>query len=202
MGVANPFDRFGYRPFRLRPSCGSRGCAWHSDRRARVVGVAGRSVLEERSHRFRELDAVRVRDVMITKRINVHGWRKIAPLKEQFFESREPSFFVAIQDAYESGVASLEQIQRVSDREADCLPVGQVTRPISYVDSIRDNDSLLNAFNNMERSKWDHFLVLNSDEQIVGIVTRAHLSAEMGSRMCDPATDCSSDSSGLRSQAA
>jgi hypothetical protein len=158
-----------------------------------LVGVAGSIVwqcgtfLEERSPEFRALNSTLARDVMRTGRINVPGWLKVGKLREQLPASNGGTFFVTIQDGYESGIVLPEHLQAVSDDEARYLPIGQVARPISFVDSIRGDDSLLTALVAMDRYWRDYVLVLDRRERIAGAVTRNEIAGATKNHQIEPA---------------
>ena len=68
-----------------------------------LVWQAG-TLLEERSTEFRRLNGTPARDVMLTERIDVQSWLKVARVRERFLDASEQTFFVALQDGYESGI--------------------------------------------------------------------------------------------------
>lgn len=53
---------------------------------------------------------------------------------------------MTLQDGYDSEIVLSAQFRAVSEEDAPYLPVRQVAQPISDVCSIREDDSLLTAF--------------------------------------------------------
>jgi hypothetical protein len=128
--------------------------------------------LEERSPGFRALNSTLARDAMRTQRIDVPGWLNVRDLRERSLGSIGDTFFVCMHDGYESGIVLPEHLETVSDREARYLRVGEAATPISYVDSIRDDDKVFTALTAMDRHGRDYVAVLDRHAQLKGIVTR------------------------------
>lgn len=147
--------------------------------------------LEERSPEFRVLNSTLARDVMRTGRIDVPGRLKVAKLRLP--PSNPRTFFVALQDGYESGILLPEQLHAVSEDEAHHLNVAIVASPISYVDSIRGDDSLLTALMGMERSRRDHVVVLDWRERIAGVVTRNEIASITNGQTVEAMSDVPSE---------
>ena len=135
-----------------------------------LVWQAG-TLLEERSTEFRRLNGTPARDVMLTERIDVQSWLKVARVRERFLDASEQTFFVALQDGYESGIVLPAELRAVSEEDARYSPVGQVTQAIRDISSIREDDSLLVAFEEMERQCLPYVTVLSLSERLVGVVT-------------------------------
>jgi hypothetical protein len=147
--------------------------------------------LEERSPEFRVLNSTLARDVMRTGRIDVPGRLKAAKLR--LLSSQPGTFFVAMQDGYESGILLPEQLHAVSEDEAHHLTVAIVASPISYVDSIRGDDSLLTALMGLERSRRDHVVVLDWRERIAGVVTRNEIASITNGQTVEAMSDVPSE---------
>jgi CBS domain-containing protein len=152
-----------------------------SDERGIVVAVIGSliwqggTLLKERSPLFRLLSTTPARDVMRTERVEVPCWLKVGKVAEQLSASKDQSFFVTMQDGHESGITLPEQIRTASEDDSHYMPVGQFAQQISYVDSIRDDESLLASLTRMERGRHDYVPVLDDREHLVGVVTRVEL---------------------------
>jgi CBS-domain-containing membrane protein len=50
-----------------------------------------------------------------------------------------------------------------------------VAQPVSYIDRVRDNDSVLAAYEGMKRRRREYVAVLDGREHVVGVVTRQQL---------------------------
>ena len=147
--------------------------------------------LEERSPEFRVLNSTLARDVMRTGRIDVPGRLKAAKLR--LLSSQPGTFFVVMQDGYESGILLPEQLHAVSEDEAHHLTVAIVASPISYIDSIRGDDSLLTALMGLERSRRDHVVVLDWRERIAGVVTRNEIASITNGQTVEAMSDVPSE---------
>ena len=135
-----------------------------------LIWQAG-TLLEKRSAEFRRLNGTPARDVMLTERIDVQNWVKVAKVRERFLDANEQTFFVTLRDGYESGIVLPAQLRAVSEEDARYLPVGQVAQAISDISSIREDDSLLAAFEEMARHRLLYLTVLSLSERLVGVVT-------------------------------
>ena len=78
---------------------------------------------------------------------------------------------MTFRDGYESGIVLPAQLRAVSEEDAPYLPVGQVAEAISDISSIREDDSLLAAFEEMARHRLLYVTVLSLSERLVGVVT-------------------------------
>jgi hypothetical protein len=128
---------------------------------------------------------------MRTGRVDVPGRLKVAKLRLP--PSNPRTFFVAMQDGYESGILLPEQLHAVPEDEAHHLAVAIVASPISYVDSIRGDDSLLTALMGMERSRRDHVVVLDWRERIAGVVTRNEIASITNGQTVEAMSDVPSE---------
>ena len=173
-----------------------------------LIAVAGSIVwqcgtfLEERSPGFRALNSILARDVMKTERMNVPPTMNMGDLRAKSAFSEAEAFFVTMQDGYESGIVLPEDLHAVRDGEARRLSLDEVTRPISYVDAIRDDDSLLTALTAMDRYGRDYVIVLNRHEQLNGIVTRAAIASATRDQKMKPVLNSPVLFEGIRAKAA
>lgn len=107
-----------------------------------------------------------------------------------------------MQDGYESGIVLPERLEAVSDTEARYLSVGEVATRISYVDSIRGDDTAFTALGAMDRYGRDYVVVLDGHEQVQGVVTRKAITGTTRDQKIEPVLISSVRSEDRRAKAA
>jgi hypothetical protein len=184
--LTSPFSRWIY-PSRLLGSIimiyGIVRVLFASDVAGIVVGVFGALVwqlgtaLEELSPLFRRLAEGSVRHVMASNQIIVPGWWRVSDVRERVPAVDTNSFFVTIQDGHKSGVVLPEEVYSASVEDSRYVSIGQVARPISYVNAARADDSLLQAFSTLHSLGREHMIVVDDRENLAGVITRKHINA-------------------------
>ena len=107
---------------------------------------------------------------MLTERIDVPSWLKVARVRESFSSATDRAFFVTLQDGYQSGIVLPAQLRAVSDEDARHLSVSQVARQITDLNAIHEDDPLLDAFEKMARRRLPYVTVLSFSGRLVGVV--------------------------------
>jgi CBS-domain-containing membrane protein len=79
------------------------------------------------------------------------------------------------------------ELRAVSEEDARYLLVGQVAQAIRDISSIREDDSLLVAFEEMEGQRLPYVTVLSLSERLVGVVTSKDIASF--SRVRKPVSD-------------
>jgi signal-transduction protein with cAMP-binding, CBS, and nucleotidyltransferase domain len=133
------------------------------------------TAFEESSPLFRRLTAVTVRQAMATKPITVSSWWKVPDIRQRFGVLGNDSFFLVSQDGYLSGIAMPDDVYQVSSEDARSLSIGQLARPISHVNAVRTQDTLLDAFSRLESSRIEHVPVFDERGTLAGVITRRHI---------------------------
>jgi hypothetical protein len=82
-------------------------------------------------------------------------------------------FIVSTQDGYDAGVVTPEDLYNVPVDEARYVSVGQMARPISYIDSLRLHDPVLEVFLRFHRKRGAALSVLDNRHALAGMVTRS-----------------------------
>jgi Mg/Co/Ni transporter MgtE len=133
------------------------------------------TVINERSPLLRRLAAVSVRHTMATTRTSVPAWWKISSIRKRLGDLDPNSFFLVTRDGYTSGVALPDDVYQVSREDAGKLSIGQLAHPIGYLDAVRPEDALLEAFTILGAPRLAHVPVLDERGALVGIITRRHI---------------------------
>jgi CBS domain-containing protein len=84
-----------------------------------------------------------------------------------------------MQDGYKSGIVLPEWVYPVSIDEARNQTMAVIEHPITFVEAVRQQDTLLTAFNLMERRRRDHLPVVDFREKLVGVITREQISKRL-----------------------
>jgi CBS-domain-containing membrane protein len=181
--LTSPFSRWVY-PSRLLGSIimiyGIVRVLFASDVAGIVFGVFGALVWQlgtKLSPLFRRLAEGCVGNVMASNQIIVPSWWRVSDVRKRFPAVDTNSFFVTTQDSYKSGVVLPEEIYSASVKDSRYLSIGQVARPISYVNAARMDDSLLEAFSTLESLGREHMVVVDDRENLAGVITRKHIDA-------------------------
>ena len=131
------------------------------------------TAVEERSARFRQLQRTPIRDIARTRLLKVPSWTSIAQFRSQHPALGRDAFIVATQDGYDAGVVTPEDLYSVPADEAPYVSVGQIARPITYVDSLRLQDPVLEVYLRFHRERGALLSVLDNRDALAGIVTRS-----------------------------
>jgi CBS-domain-containing membrane protein len=137
------------------------------------------TLIEEHSPLFKRLTAAVVRQAMATKPVVVPSWWRIIDVRKRFDNLGTDSFFVVSQNGRTIGVALPETVRRVPSEEARYRSVGEVAHPISYVDAVRPQDPLLEAFNRLDSPRLEYVAVVDERGTLIGVVNRKHISDQL-----------------------
>ena len=91
-------------------------------------------------------------------------------------------FIVSVQDGYDAGIATPEELSLVSDEAARYTSVGRLAHPLSHVDGLRPDDPILEAFLRFRRSDAAFVPVLGEGEVLAGVIARHDLDAWLKNR--------------------
>ena len=82
---------------------------------------------------------------------------------------------ITTEAGYDAGIVMPETIRHGAHGSSGRSTVGELAKPISYVDALRPGDPVLDAF--LHFRKWDDefLLVLDRRDSVAGVVTRADL---------------------------
>ena len=137
------------------------------------------TLLEERSSTFQLLQSMFVGKLMRAHLIAVAGSWTLAKVRVNFPAIDDESFFVTMQDGYLSGIVLPEWVYDVSNDEARHQTMAVVAHPITFVDAVRQEDTVLTAFGLMERLRRDHLPVTDLREKFVGVITREQIAQRL-----------------------
>jgi CBS domain-containing protein len=84
-----------------------------------------------------------------------------------------------MQDGYLSGIVLPEWVYGVSNDEAQDETMAVVAHPITFVDAVRQQDTVRTAFSLMERLRRDHLPVTDLREKLVGVITREQIAQRL-----------------------
>jgi len=139
-----------------------------------LVWQAG-TLLEERSPLFLRFANTPVSKVMRSRFVPVASWWTLAKMRSQFPTIDDQSFFVTTENGYLTGVALSEWIWGASNDEARYRRMEEISRPIEYVDAVRQDDTALAAFSRMKLLRRNHLSVTDARETLVGVITREQI---------------------------
>jgi len=131
------------------------------------------TAVEEYSARFRQLQNTPIRDIARTQLLKAPSWTSIARFRDQHPALERGTFVVTTQGRYDTGVVAPEDLYSVPADEARYVSVGQMARPITYVDSLRLQDPVLEVYLRFRRERPAVFSVLDNRDALAGIVTRS-----------------------------
>jgi CBS domain-containing protein len=133
------------------------------------------TLIEERSPLFKRLTAASVGRAMATKPVVVPSSWRIIDVRKRFDDLGTDSFFLVLQNRYTRSVALPETVHRVPGEDARYRTVGEVAHPISYVDAVRPDDALLEAFNRLDSPRLEYVAVLDERGTLAGVINRRHI---------------------------
>jgi signal-transduction protein with cAMP-binding, CBS, and nucleotidyltransferase domain len=103
----------------------------------------------------------------------------VAKVRINFPAVDDGSFFVTMQDGSLNGIVLPEWFYSVSNDEARDQTMAVVAHPITFVDAVRQQDTVLTAFSLMERLRRDHLPVTDLREKLVGVITREQIAQRL-----------------------
>jgi hypothetical protein len=130
---------------------------------------------EEHSPLYRRLESTAVREIMRTRPIRVRSWIPILRFKSEHPNLSSTVFIVTVRDGYDTGVSTPEELSLVSDEAVRYTSVGQFAHPLSYVDGLRPDDPVLEAFLRFRRTDAGFVPVLGEGEVLAGVIARHDL---------------------------
>jgi hypothetical protein len=135
------------------------------------------TLLEERSSSFQLLRSMSVAKLMRAQPIAVSSSWTPAKVRVNFPTIDDRSFFVTMQDGYLGGIVLPEEIHDVSNDGSQTMAV--VAHPITFVDAVQQQDTVLTAFSLMQRLRRDHLPVVDLHENVVGVITREQIARRL-----------------------
>ena len=131
------------------------------------------TAIEERSALFRRMEETPIRDVARTRLLKVPAWTSVARFHREHPVVSSDTFVITTQDRYDAGIVTPEELYRVSANEAAYVSLGQLAKPISFVDALRFEDSVLEAFLRFRSNNRWVLSVLDKRGAFGGLVTRS-----------------------------
>jgi signal-transduction protein with cAMP-binding, CBS, and nucleotidyltransferase domain len=131
------------------------------------------TAVEERSARFRQLERTPIRDIARTRSLKAPSWTSVARFRSQHPALGRDTFIVITQDGYDTGAVAPEDLYSVPADEARYVSLGQMARPITYVDSLRLQDPVLEVYLRFLRKRPAVLSVLDNRGALAGIITRS-----------------------------
>ena len=137
-----------------------------------IFWQAGTAV-QEHSARYRRLEGTPIRDIARTRALKVPSWTSVADLRSQQPALGRDTFIIVTQDGNDSGFIAPEDLYSVPADEAASMSAGRLARPISWVDSFRLEDSILEVYLRFHRKRPAVLSIVDNSDSLKGIVTRS-----------------------------
>ena len=164
---------------------------------ASLLWQAG-TAIEEHSALFRRSEGTPIRDITRTRSLKAPSWISVARFHREHPVVGWGTFITTTEDGYDAGVVTPEEIYSVSANEAPYVSLGQLAKPISYVDALRFEDPILGAFLGFRSKSPAVLSVLDTRGALGGIVTRSDVDHWLNNRRIhrvhDAAPTCESTS--------
>jgi hypothetical protein len=129
------------------------------------------TVAEERSRLYRRLDSTPVKDIMRTLPVRARSWMSARRFRNEHPALGPEAFIITTQDGYDAGALTPEELSDVPAEMARQMPLAHVARPLSYVQALREDDTVLEAFLSLKRTQDGFLPVLERGGALAGIVT-------------------------------
>jgi hypothetical protein len=126
---------------------------------------------EEQSALYRRLESTAVKDMMRTLPVRVRSWTSVSRFRNEHAALGGDAFIIATQDGYDAGVLTPEELGRVSDNIAAYTSISQLAHPLTYVDGLRVDDPLLEAFIRLKRGPHALLPILGGGDAVAGVIT-------------------------------
>jgi hypothetical protein len=130
-------------------------------------------VIEEHSALFRRLAGTPIRDIARTRSLKVPSWISVASFHREHPVVGSDIFIITTRDGYDAGVVTVEDLYSVSPNEASYVSLGRLAKTISYVDALRFEDPILEAFLGFRSKDPGILSVLDKRGTLGGIVTQS-----------------------------
>lgn len=119
----------------------------------------------------RALHGVPVRALMIDKPISVMPGLTIRELLDHYIYTYHFDMFPVTRDSHLVGCVQTRQIKEVPRERWDSVTVGEIAEKCSPENTVSANDDAVNALAKMQRAGASRLMVVDSEQQLIGIIT-------------------------------
>ena len=126
---------------------------------------------EEHSPLYRRLNSTAVKHIMRTLPVRVRSWTSVSRFRSEHPARGPDAFIITTQDGFDAGVLTSDELSRVPDDVARYTSVSELAHPLNYVDGLRMDDPVLDAFLRFKRGHYAFLPILGGGDALAGVVT-------------------------------
>lgn len=133
------------------------------------------TLAQESSALYRRLKSLAAGKIARKRIVRVRSTLSIAEFLKEYPDLGSDAIVITTEAGYDAGIVMPETIRHGAHGSSGRSTVGELAKPISYVDALRPGDPVLDAFLHFRKWEDEFLLVLDRRDAIAGVVAKPDL---------------------------